>query len=1096
MTDWARHLPRIRAMGFDRVYVNAFFAPGDSGSIYAVRDPHELHPVVRGDATGPADELVRGFLRAAREQGLSVLTDLILPHTARDARLVDERPDWYRRDATGRILAPVLANPGDPHRPRILEDLAELDVGRPELHAALLDHFAADGERFLGHGFAGFRCSAAYKVPRELWRELIAKLRRIRPDCLMIAAALGCPFEQTLALAGCGFDYLFDSSRWWDFRSDWLLDQYEQVRRIAPTISFPEDHNTPRLAAELGLDEPLEIERHYRARYLFAAGFGSGLLMPMGFEYGCRRRLHPSRTRPEDWREETERPAVDLGGFIAEVNALKARTEVLNVPGPERRVTAPNGQVVGLLRLDAGTPMAAGSAALLLHNPDPARADGVDPGLLLAAAGGRIEAFSDMTPGAAPRPFTIAEPLTLDPLELRLYCGQVTARKPGRGVDAATAEQRLRDLAAERIAIEKVQPELDGGRFAVKRVVGDRFEVTADMFGDGHEKIAAVLQYRAQDEAEWREAPMRLVDNDRWAGEFPLTRNIRYLYTILAWRDLFASWCGEVSKKHDAGLNVSLELIEGRALIEKAAAAAGAEDRAAFDALLARLDERRDDQGGLLATLLGREAKALMARAGIRTNLSRYERELEVVVDRTGAAFAAWYELMPRSQSGDPNRHGTFDDVIRRLPYVRDMGFDVLYFPPIHPIGRTNRKGRNNSLTPRPGDPGSPYAIGAEEGGHTAIHPELGTLDDFRRLVEAAHAHGLEIALDFAIQCAPDHPWIKQHPEWFDWRPDGTIKFAENPPKKYEDIVNVHFYRDALPSLWYELRDVVLFWVEQGVKIFRVDNPHTKPFPFWEWMIREVQDRHPDTAFLSEAFTRPKVMKRLAKVGFTQSYSYFTWRNTKAELIEYLTELTQDEPREHMRPNFFVNTPDINPVFLQTGGRPAHQIRAVLAATLSPLYGVYSGFELCEATPVPGKEEYLDSEKYEIRAWDWDRPGNIRDFITRLNKIRRDNPALWRFTNLEFHNAWNDSILLYSKMTESGDNAVLVAINLDPHHAQGGNIEVPLWKFRLGDGAPILVEDLLTGRRFTWQGKIQHLWLDPHQNPCAVWRMIPPGLPA
>jgi starch synthase (maltosyl-transferring) len=430
------------------------------------------------------------------------------------------------------------------------------------------------------------------------------------------------------------------------------------------------------------------------------------------------------------------------------------------------------------------------------------------------------------------------------------------------------------------------------------------------------------------------------------------------------------------------------------------------------------------------------------------------------------------------------------------MPYARDMGFDVLYFPPIHPIGRKNRKGRNNSLTPGPDDPGSPYAIGSPEGGHTAIHPDLGTFDDFKRMVAAAHAHGLELALDFAIQCAPDHPWIQEHKGWFDWRPDGTIKYAENPPKKYQDIVNVHFYGDALPSLWYELRDVVLFWVGQGCKIFRVDNPHTKPLPFWEWMIREVQSRHPDTIFLAEAFTKPKMMKRLAKVGFTQSYSYFTWRNTKVELTEYLTELTADEPREHMRPNFFVNTPDINPPFLQTSGRPGFRIRAALAATLSPLWGVYSGFELCEATPIPGREEYLDSEKYEIKAWDWDRPGNIREDVTLLNRIRRENPALWRFTNLQFQAAWNDNVLVYSKISETLDNAVLVAVNLDPHQAQGCQFEVPLWRFGLDEHASIGVEDLLGGHRFTWTGKVQHVWLDPQHNPYAIWRLVPPGLPS
>jgi starch synthase (maltosyl-transferring) len=419
------------------------------------------------------------------------------------------------------------------------------------------------------------------------------------------------------------------------------------------------------------------------------------------------------------------------------------------------------------------------------------------------------------------------------------------------------------------------------------------------------------------------------------------------------------------------------------------------------------------------------------------------------------------------------------------------MGFDVLYFPPIHPIGHTNRKGRNNSLVARPGDPGSPYAIGSEAGSHTALHPELGTLEDFRRLVGAAHCHGLEIALDFAIQCSPDHPWIKEHPEWFDWRPDGTIKFAENPPKKYEDIVNLHLYREALPAVWHALRDVVLFWIDQGVKIFRVDNPHTKPLPFWEWMIGEVRRHHPDTIFLAEAFTRPKMMKRLAKLGFTQSYSYFTWRTTKQELMDYLVELTSDEPKEYFRPNFFTNTPDINPFHLQTGGRPAFITRVTLAATLSSVYGIYSGFELCEAAAVPGKEEYLDSEKYEIRVWDWDRSGHIRDHIAKLNRIRRDNAALHELRNLRFYQAYNDQILLYGKMTAAKDNAILIAVNLDPHHVQSCDFEMPLWEFGLPDHATIGIEELLTESSFQWRGKVQHLRLDPRVNPCAIWRMTP-----
>jgi starch synthase (maltosyl-transferring) len=485
--------------------------------------------------------------------------------------------------------------------------------------------------------------------------------------------------------------------------------------------------------------------------------------------------------------------------------------------------------------------------------------------------------------------------------------------------------------------------------------------------------------------------------------------------------------------------------------------------------------------------------RRLFEAAGPRLHETTYEHVLTVRVERKTAAFSAWYELTPRSQSGDAARHGTFADVIGRLPYVRDLGFDVLYLTPIHPIGTTNRKGRNNSLAAEPGDPGSPYAIGSPEGGHDAIHRELGTLEEFGALVAAARGHGLEIALDFAIQCSLDHPWIKEHPEWFDWRPDGSIRFAENPPKKYEDIVNVHFYGDAFPDLWIALRDVVLFWVRQGVRIFRVDNPHTKPFPFWEWLIREVQERDPDVIFLSEAFTRPKIMQHLAKIGFTQSYSYFTWRNTKHELTEYLTELTKGPSRSYMRPNFFVNTPDINPYYLQTGGRAAHRVRLILAATLGGNYGIYSGFELCEARGLPGKEEYAGSEKYEIKAWDWDRADHIRDDIRFVNTLRRASPALQQFDNTTFYNAWNDQILYYGKATPDRSEFLLFAINLDPHNPQQADFEVPLWEFGLPDHASIEVEDVASGHRFTWTGKVQHMLLDPRDRPYVVWRLRPPG---
>lgn len=665
-------------------------------------------------------------------------------------------------------------------------------------------------------------------------------------------------------------------------------------------------------------------------------------------------------------------------------------------------------------------------------------------------------------------------------------------RNPARD-DAAI--QRLQRLAANRVAIEHVTPVIDAGRFSAKTVVGQTLVVEADIFCDGHDVLGAALRTRPAGAEDWSEQPMKPVLNDRWRGQSAFEQMGAHEFTILAWRDLFASWQAEVAKKHAAGLPLDLELAEGRALVEKtgndAEALSKADEKALGDLTSALANA--DDNDAALSLLMADDTTVLMRRVGLRTNLSTPDQPFPVWVDRERARFSAWYELMPRSMSFSMDRHGTFDDVVAHLPYVRDLGFDVLYFPPIHPIGLTNRKGKNNTLRPGPDDPGSPYAIGAKEGGHDAIHPELGDFDGFKRLVDAAGEHGLEIALDFAIQCSPDHPWLKQHPEWFDWRPDGTIKYAENPPKKYEDIVNVHFYRDAIPSLWLALRDIVLFWIGHGVKIFRVDNPHTKPLPFWEWMIGEVRAMHPEVIFLAEAFTRPKMMKRLAKVGFTQSYSYFTWRETKSELTEYLTELTTGDMPDIMQPNFFANTPDINPVFLQTGGRAGHRIRLVLAASLSSSYGIYNGFEICESAPVPGKEEYLDSEKYQLRVWDFDRPGHIKDDIRLMNRLRNDHGALRQLAGLAFYNAWNDQVLYYAKFTPDRADFVLFAVNLDPYQPQGAAIEVPLWEFGLPDDATIEGTDLVTGNDFTWKGKMQNVWLTPEDRPYAIWSLKHPG---
>lgn len=644
-------------------------------------------------------------------------------------------------------------------------------------------------------------------------------------------------------------------------------------------------------------------------------------------------------------------------------------------------------------------------------------------------------------------------------------------------------------LLMPRIAIESTSPVLDGGEFAVKAVVGQTVQVSSKVFSDGHDQLAVTLHWRLASSDEWSAAPMRFVGNDAWSGQFTVPVQGRYVFCIEAWIDRFASFCHELEKKHQAGIPVSLELQEGRILVQHAIELSQGELHEQLQVLLRQLSALLENEQ--VALFVHEHSAQLMAQAQHHAYVS-LSPEFPVDVERPLAQFASWYELFPRSATDDPSRHGTFNDVLERLPMIHDMGFDVLYFPPIHPIGRSHRKGPNNSLQAGPDDPGSPYAIGSEEGGHEAIHPQLGSREDFRRLVAAAARQGLAIALDFAIQCSQDHPWLKQHPGWFNWRPDGTIRYAENPPKKYQDIVNVDFYApDAIPSLWLELRDIVLGWVEEGVKIFRVDNPHTKPLPFWQWLIADVRTRHPEVIFLAEAFTTPAMMARLGKIGYSQSYTYFTWRNTKAELAAYFTELNQSPLRECFRPNFFVNTPDINPRFLHESGRAGFLIRAALATMGSGLWGMYSGFELCESASLGDKEEYLDSEKYQIRPRDYGAPGNIVAEIAQLNRIRRQNPALHTHLGLTLYNAWNDNILYFGKRSADGSNFVLVAVNLDPHNAQEAHFELPLWEMGLADDAHTSGEDLMNGHRWTWYGKTQWMRLEPWQQPFGIWRIKP-----
>ena len=643
-----------------------------------------------------------------------------------------------------------------------------------------------------------------------------------------------------------------------------------------------------------------------------------------------------------------------------------------------------------------------------------------------------------------------------------------------------------------RVVIEAVSPEVDGGRFPSNRSLGERVAIEADVFADGHDALACVMRYRHQSEASWTELPMAALGNDRWRAEFTVTELGRYLYTFEGWVDRFLTWRLQLAKRVAAGQDIAAELEVGARLVEAAAGRAQGADSAALlkhaaalrSAAIAGNAPHPDP-----LPLGERELFALMDRYPDRSEAVSYPRELELLVDPVRARFSAWYELFPRS-AGEPGRHGTFRDVVRRLPYVASMGFDVLYMPPIHPIGSTNRKGANNGVKALPGEPGSPWAIGSGEGGHKSIHPELGTLDDFRHLLHAADEHGLALAFDLAFQCSPDHPYIREHPEWFRHRADGSIQYAENPPKKYEDIVPFDFECEAWRALWAELLSIVQYWIDQGVRIFRVDNPHTKPFAFWEWLIAEVKRDQPDAIFLAEAFTRPKVMYRLAKAGFTQSYTYFAWRNSVWELTQYFSELTQAPVRDFFRPNLWPNTPDILTDYLQHGGRPAFAARLVLAATLGASYGIYGpAFELCEArAKEPGSEEYLDSEKYQLRSWPVDSPESLKELITLVNEIRHENLALQSDRGLRFHPTENESLLAYTKSTADLADVVLTVVNLDPHHTQSGMVTLPLRVLGLDGDKSYQAHELLSGARYMWNGPRNYVEINPHAAPAQIFR--------
>jgi starch synthase (maltosyl-transferring) len=641
-----------------------------------------------------------------------------------------------------------------------------------------------------------------------------------------------------------------------------------------------------------------------------------------------------------------------------------------------------------------------------------------------------------------------------------------------------------------RAVIDAVRPSVDGGRFAVKRIVGEPLEVEAHCFTDGHDMLRVMLRWRAEEEKDWREVEMQPLGNDRWSAAFAATAPGRYRYTVSAWLDHFVSWRSEFARREETE-DIRTAALAGAALLTDAAARARGADRKRLAQCAERLREERDVER-LQEMCLDEELLALALRHPDRSLAASWPAELPLDVDRERARFSSWYEMFPRSASPDPGRHGTFKDVEARLPYVAELGFDVLYLPPIHPVGRERRKGKNNALAAAPDDVGSPWAIGSAEGGHKDIHRELGTPQDFRSLVARANAMGIEIALDIAFQCAPDHPYVKAHPEWFRWRADGSVQYAENPPKKYQDIYPFNFETEDWRALWAELKSVFDFWIGEGVKIFRVDNPHTKSFAFWEWLVAGLKREHPEVILLAEAFTRPKVMHRLAKLGYAQSYTYFTWRNTKHELTEYFTELAQGPGREYFRPNAWPNTPDILHETLQFGGRPAFMARLVLAATLAASYGIYGpAYELMESVPRdPGTEEYLDSEKYQLRHWDLKRRDSLREFVALVNRIRRENPALHADRSLRFFPTDNEQLICYAKSSDKGDNLIVTVVNLDPRNPHSGWIELDLAAFGIDPAMQYQMHDLITGQRFLWQGPRNFVMLDPHRVPAHIFRVL------
>ncbi|RQR34280.1 alpha-1,4-glucan--maltose-1-phosphate maltosyltransferase [Burkholderia sp. Bp9142] len=1086
---WPDTFAHVAGMGFDHVLIGGFWAASVAGFPRHVADFHR--PAATFATRAGALETFSRLAQLAHGHGLRVLLEVVPDRIARDNPLRAEHPDWYVVRSHDDALI-------DPRCAAHELDVAHAQIGEDATHDALSAWWCAHLAAFADAGAAGFLIDAPHRLPAAWWPGWRAALRRARPDVAVLAGVPGHARDALAQLEAAGFDAVFSSARWWDLRAPWFVDEHRLLRRIGSPIAFPDAFDGPRLADDWSTAPDETVARAYHRALWTAAAVGTGWLVPMGFERGVALPLMARDADAARYRAAFDGARFDLSGTIADANAWRRATPLAAERGEIAQLSAPGAAATALLR-GMGPSLEHDDTALLIAlNPDLATPARVDSAAILPGVPGGFTHVA--TPDGTYKHAPVAlEAFTLEP-------GGHALLDAWRAPPATTHADAAREhaalsaaLAGDRIAIERVEPAVDGGRFAIKRVIGETLVVHASIFSDGHAHLAAALQWRADDEDAWREVPFVAQSNDRWHTRIALDRLGRHAFRVIAWRDDWASLVTDVAKKRAAGQDVTLEVREAQLLLATALKRADPADPRAV-AHMERLaaDFRDASPDGRLALLDAPALADAYAALRYRPFVTHDDTVYPVEVERRAARFSSWYEMFPRSASNDPRRHGTFDDVIAQLPRIRDMGFDVLYFPPIHPIGTTARKGRNNSLKAGPDDVGSPYAIGAPDGGHTAVHRELGTLASFRVLVDAAHAQGLEIALDFAIQCSPDHPWLAAHPGWFAWRPDGSLRYAENPPKRYQDIVNPDFYApDALPGLWLALRDAVLFWVDAGVRIFRVDNPHTKPLPFWAWMIADVRGKHPDVVFLSEAFTRPGMMYRLAKVGFSQSYTYFTWRETKHEFIDYLTELTAGPAREFFRPNFFVNTPDINPRHLQNAPHAQFVIRAALAATLAGSWGLYSGFETGESAPLPDSEEYADAEKYELRARDWRKAARIGAEVARLNRARRDHPALQTHLGLTFVDADNDQVLVFVKATPAHDSVVAVAISLDPWHPQAANftLDASLWRaFGLADGEPLDAFEQDAAQAETWRGHRQYVSLDPHVRPYAIWRLAPsPG---